>query len=115
AVVALRRLRDAGVAAFVTDADPLVVTEAARAINDEGGIAGALPALAAALTGPVRDEAFVRRAISANLRVGNAAAAARLASYAADTSANEETRIEAIAALRVWPAPSTLDRVDGAW
>src|SRR5690606_24621856 len=91
------------------------VTEAARAINDEGGIPGALPALAAALSGPVRDEPFVRRAISANLRVGDAAAAARLAAFAADASAEEEMRIEAIAALRVWPEPSTLDRVDGAW
>ena len=39
AVVALRRMRDPGVARFLDDADPLVVTEAARAINDEGGIA----------------------------------------------------------------------------
>ncbi len=49
AVVALRRLQDAGVARFLDDADPLVVTEAAGAINDEGGIVAALPALARVL------------------------------------------------------------------
>jgi hypothetical protein len=43
AVVALRRMHDAGVANFLHDRDELVVTEAARAINDDGGIEGALP------------------------------------------------------------------------
>jgi quinoprotein glucose dehydrogenase len=115
AVVALRRLDDPGAAAFVTDADPLVVTEAARAINDEGGIGPALPALAQALEGPVRDEAFVRRAISANLRVGDDTAAARIGAFAGDPAEDTEMRLEAIAVLGVWLAPSTLDRVDGAW
>ncbi|MEO8336635.1 MAG: HEAT repeat domain-containing protein, partial [bacterium] len=41
AVVALRRMHDAGVARFLGDRDELVVTEAARAINDDGGIEGA--------------------------------------------------------------------------
>ena len=36
AVVALRRLKDAGVARFLADQDEYIVTEAARAINDDG-------------------------------------------------------------------------------
>ena len=106
-------MRDPGVARFLSDRDPLVVTEAARAINDDGGIEGALPALAAALDSTFTGEPFVRRAISANLRVGTADAARRVAAFASRTSADDELRAEAISALGVWPKPSILDRVDG--
>lgn len=115
AVVALRRLGDVGAAAFVADADPFVATEAARAINDEGGIVPALPTLAAALDRPVETEAFVRRALSANLRVGDAGAARRTGEYAADAEHPAALRREAVELLGVWAEPSTLDRVDGAW
>ena len=114
AVVALRRMKDAGVARFLADQDEYVVTETARAINDDGGIPGALPQLAAALEGRFTGEPFVRRAINANLRVGNAEAAQRVGRYAGGTTGNDEMRAEAIAVLGVWPKPSVLDRVDGA-
>ena len=113
AIVALRRLKDAGVARFLADQDEYVVTEAARAINDDGGIPGALPQLAAALESKFSGEPFVRRAINANLRVGTAEAAQRVARYAGGTTGNDEMRAEAIAVLGVWPKPSILDRVDG--
>src|SRR5262245_17947161 len=113
AVVTLRRMRDAGVAQFLHDADELVVTEAARAINDDGGIAGALPALAALLDGPFTNEALMRRVLSANLRVGTDEAVRRVAAFAGRSTSNEEMRIEAISELGVWPKPSVLDRVDG--
>jgi putative heme-binding domain-containing protein len=113
AVVALRRLKDPGVARFLADQDEFVVTEAARAINDDGGIQGALPQLAAALDGKVTNEPFVRRALNANLRVGNAETAQRVGRYAGASTGNEEMRAEAIAVLGVWPKPSILDRVDG--
>jgi putative heme-binding domain-containing protein len=112
AVVALRRLKDAGVARFLADQDEYIVTEAARAINDDGGIPGALPQLAAALESKVTNEPFVRRAINANLRVGTADAARRVATYAGGAG-NDEMRAEAISVLGVWPKPSVLDRVDG--
>ncbi len=114
AVVTLRRLRDPGVARFLGDRDQLVVTEAARAINDDGGIESVLPSLAAVLDSTFTSEALVRRAISANLRVGTPDAARRVAAFAARSTSNEEMRIEAIAVLGVWPRPSILDRVDGA-
>ena len=116
AVVALRRLQDAGVARFLDDADPLVVIEAAGAINDEGGIVAALPALARVLERPgISGEPLVRRAISANLRVGDAAAVARVAAYARRAGLPEPLRVEAISTLGVWTAPSNMDRVDGSW
>jgi len=116
ALVALRRLRDSGVARFLDDADPLVVTEAATAINDEGGIVAALPPLARVLERTtVGGAPLVRRAISANLRVGDAAAAARVGAYARRAGLPDALRVEAIAALGVWAAPSNMDRVDGSW
>jgi len=116
AVVALRRLQDAGVARFLDDADPLVVTEAAGAINDEGGIAVALSALARVLERPaISGEPLVRRAINANLRVGDGTAVGRVAAYARRAGLPEPLWVEAIATLGVWAAPSNMDRVDGSW
>ena len=114
AIVALRRMRHADVARFLADADEGVVTEAARAINDDGSIAAALPALARLLDERrFTSEPLLRRAINANLRLGTSEALARLAAFAADRGRPEAMRVEAVSALGVWPAPSTLDRVDG--
>ncbi|BCS34853.2 glucose dehydrogenase [Luteitalea sp. TBR-22] len=114
AVVALRRLRHAGVARFLQDADAAVVTDAARAINDDDGIAGAVPALAALLPDvPVTNEPLVRRAINANVRLGTADAVARIEAFARRAEAATELRVEAIAALGAWSDPSPMDRVDG--
>jgi quinoprotein glucose dehydrogenase len=114
AVVALRRLRHADAARFLADADQDVVLEAARAINDDGGIDAALPSLARALESKTATgDAFLRRAINANLRTGDAAAVARLAAFAGDAARSEPMRVEAIAAIGVFPSPSPMDRVDG--
>ena len=116
AVIALRRLQDASVARFLDDADPLVVSEAASAINDEGGIVAALPALARVLERPnVSGEPILRRAISANLRAGDTAAITRVAAYVRRPGVPESLRVEGIAVLGVWASPSNMDRVDGAW
>jgi len=116
AVVALRRLRASGVAAFLTDTDESVVIEAARAINDEGGIVVAVPALAQVLDSTrFSSEALLRRAISANLRLGTSEAANRLAAFAARPSSSRAMSDEAMSALSVWALPSPLDRVDGAY
>ncbi len=113
-VVALRRMEDPGVAAFLSDEDELVVVEAARAINDDRSIPAALPALARTLEEErFTREPLLRRAINANLRVGDQAAARRLAAYALRSDAPEAMRVEALDVLAVWPEPSILDRVDG--
>jgi hypothetical protein len=116
AIVALRRMRHPDVARFLADGDEQVATEAARAINDDGGIETALPALARALderrfTG----EPLLRRAINANLRLGTNDAAARVAACAADVTRSAAVRAEAAAALAAWQVPSPFDRVDGAY
>jgi putative membrane-bound dehydrogenase-like protein len=116
AVVALRRMKRPEVARFLTDSDEQVVTEAARAVNDDGGIAGGLPALAR-LLGEKRftSEALLRRSINANLRLGTNPAISRLSIFAADGSRSEPLRVEAVAVLGVFPKPSALDRVDGMY
>ena len=116
AIVALRRMRHPEVARFLTDADEQVVTEAARAINDDGSIEAALPALARVLDERrFTSEPLLRRAINANLRLGTTDAAARVAAFAADGSRPAAMRTEAVAALGVWQSPSPFDRVDGMY
>ena len=116
AVVALRRMRHPDVARFLSDADEQVVTEAARAVNDDGGIEAALPALARALDERrFTSEPLLRRAINANLRLGTNDAAARVAAFAAAVSRPAAMRAEAAAALAAWGSPSPFDRVDGAY
>ncbi|MFT5130142.1 MAG: quinoprotein glucose dehydrogenase [Rhodothermales bacterium] len=112
AVIALRRWQDPFVAEFLTDADERVVTEAARAIHDEF-LDEATPTLASALTGPVRNERFLYRAINANFRLGTAKAASRLAAYAADEGNVAKMRSEALQALIEWEAKSPRDRILG--
>ena len=123
AVVALRRMSDPGIANFLKDEDEFIVTEAARGINDDLSIEQALPALGEVLrdNGEVLNknrfttEALLRRAISANLRVGTERAMQNLIDYAALESAPVAMRSEAIAALSTWAKPSVLDRVDGRY
>ena len=82
AVVALRRMSHAGIARFLNDKDEFIVTEAARAINDDLSIKDALPALGNLLNDTrFTNEALIRRAINANLRVGTEAAMQNLINY----------------------------------
>ncbi len=114
AVVALRRMSHPGIAVFLRDSDEFVVTETARAINDDLSIKEALPALANLLnTTKFTNEALLRRAINANLRVGTDSALQHLVSYALKSGSPAAMRAEAVDVLSVWAKPSVLDRVDG--
>lgn len=114
AVVTLRRMGNPGVAKFLNDADEFVVTEAARAINDDLSIKDALPALAGLLTTTrFTNEALLRRVISANLRTGTPENLQNLISFAQQDGKPVAMRAEAIDAISVWAKPSVLDRVDG--
>jgi putative heme-binding domain-containing protein len=116
AVLALRRQAHGGIAFFVKDTDPYIVTEAALAIHDDFSIPAALPALAEALDRTdVPGEPFLRRAINANFRVGRAEDAARLARYAARKDTPENMRTTALACLALWPQPPVLDAVEGRY
>ena len=114
ALLAMRRLRRAEIAVFLKDADPALVLEAARAINDEP-INGAMRELAALIDKPIRDEAILRRVLNANFHYGTAQSAAALAGYAAHSDAVENMRVEALEELADWPHPSGRDRVIGLW
>jgi quinoprotein glucose dehydrogenase len=111
ALLALRRQNSLAVAGFLTDSDPAIVKEAARAIID-GGIDAALPALAKLIEKPAKDENLMLRVINAAFRSGNAAA---LATYAADESQPEKLRIEALEQLGTFPKPFARDRVAGVF
>lgn len=116
AVVALRRMEHPGIATFLNDADEYIVTEAARAINDDLSIKDALPALGNLLRNTrFTNEALIRRAINANLRTGSAEGLQNLVNYASTTGNPPKLRAEAIDALSTWAKPSVVDRVDGRY
>lgn len=116
AVVTLRRMEHPGIAKFLKDKEEFIVTEAARAIHDDLSIKDALPALGNVLQDArFQQEPLLRRAISANLRVGSPEAMQNLINYATQESAPTAMRAEAMDALSTWAKPSVLDRVDGRY
>ena len=111
ALLALRRLEKPEAAQFLDDKDPLLVREAARAIND-AGIADALPALARLIENPRGDDMQILRVLNATFRTGNAAA---LTAFAADPTNSERLRLEALSLLATFPKPFARDRVAGIY
>ena len=116
AVLVLRRLQDAQVALFLNDEDEYIVTEAARAINDDWSIEKASPALASKLTvEKFTSEPLLRRAINAALRVGGEKELENLIAFAKRKNVSGVLRGEALATIGTWAKPSVLDRVDGRY
>ena len=116
AVLILRKWSDPKVAEFLGDEDEYIVTEAARAINDDWSIEPALPALANLLAEEkFTSEALLRRSINAALRVGDDTALENLIAFAKRRKVSETLRGEALAAISTWAEPSVLDRVDGRY
>lgn len=114
AVLALRRRMDGAVSTFLADKDIAVATEAVRAIHDDESILAKLPELAASLDSKrVVPDAFTRRVLNANFRIGDAAGAERVVGYALREDASLPLRNEALTLLTLWCAPPPLDRADG--
>ncbi|MDP3068931.1 MAG: HEAT repeat domain-containing protein [Opitutaceae bacterium] len=113
-VLALRHIGSPVVAKFLADSDPLIVREAALAIND-APINDALPALASLLAKPLTDESVAFRVINAHFRLGSPAHAAALAAFAANSAAPAKLRAEALAQLALWPKPPQRDRLVGTY
>jgi quinoprotein glucose dehydrogenase len=111
-LLALRRLERPEIQKFLSDADPALVIEAARAINDVP-IAGGMNALAELLESSRAPEGALLRAVNANFRLGTAREAGRLAAFAARVDAPAVLRAEAVSALGAWGNPSIRDRVVG--
>jgi hypothetical protein len=116
AVVALRRQGAEGVKVFLVDRNSWIRMEAARAIYDDFSIPAALPDLAAELANTTtQNEAFIRRAIGANFRLGSTNNAVGLANYATRADAPLAMRLEALQALADWRRSTPLDRVTGRY
>ncbi|MEO7413259.1 MAG: PVC-type heme-binding CxxCH protein [Opitutaceae bacterium] len=142
-LLAMRVLGSAEAARFLKDADPLIVAEAARAIND-APINAALPALAAFITIPpdftppasttpqtearpgssltrdlapplAAEDTFMLRVLNANFRLGTPAHAAALVAYAIRADAPAGLRVEALTQLAAWAKPPARDRVVGIY
>ncbi len=113
-LLALRRLEDPEIARFLTDADPLLILEAARAIYDVP-IAPALPGLANLRVSAASSQPLLRRVLNANLRIGGPRNASTLAALAARSDMPVPIRVEASQALAAWAKPPGLDRVVGLW
>ncbi|OWK35581.1 hypothetical protein FRUB_08144 [Fimbriiglobus ruber] len=118
-VLVERRLKDERLVRFLTDKDPLVRIEAARAIHDlpledlYPALADQLPSLAAT---PVPDgDALVRRCINAAYRLGGPDRAKAVLAVATSSHVSRAVRAEALAALREWANPPKRDRVTGFW
>jgi quinoprotein glucose dehydrogenase len=116
AVLVLRRLSSDKVSLFLKDQNQYIVTEAARAINDDYSIPTALPALAATLSETrFTSEPLLRRAINAALRVGGEKELNLLTTFAGRKGVDKTIRAEALATIGSWTNPSVLDRVDGRY
>jgi quinoprotein glucose dehydrogenase len=114
AVVALRRKRSNKTREFLSDSDPLVVLEAARAIHDMP-IPVAMGVLANLIDGERSHPELIRRVLNANYRIGTAESASKLAAFSARYSAAPEMRIEALEMLDKWSDPDPRDRVLGVY
>jgi quinoprotein glucose dehydrogenase len=113
-LLALRRLGKPEVAIFLDDADPRLVLEAARAIND-APIVEAMPELAALSTRTGQTPPLLYRIVNANFRLGKADNAAAVAALAARADVPEPLRIRALRNLGEWSQPSGRDKIVGLW
>ena len=114
-LLALRQLRDPGVADYLNDTHLTIQREAARAIFD-GEIDSALATLAACLSQPsTYDEVIAWRALNAARQLGKPEHAQAIAEFARDASRPTRARIEAIDILAEWPSPHGQDRIVGNW
>ena len=114
ATLALARLKSPLLGDLLRHADPVVVTAAARAIHDDEGIPASLAGLAEAFGAPGLDYHAARRALNANLRLGDPAGFERVLSWTLTTSADPILRRDAWRTLLAFAQPPDLDVVDGA-
>lgn len=111
AVLTYRRLKYDNLRGFLTDPDPRVVAEAARAIYDERIRGG--DALAALAEKSGLPDAVSFRALAANYVLGTPECAARAASFAARPSEPDYVRAFALKLLGDWSKPPRRDPITG--
>jgi quinoprotein glucose dehydrogenase len=112
-LLTLRRLRSPEIAKFLTDPEPGLIAETARAIHDDP-IAAALINLAALIEKRGLPDSALHRALNANFRLGKSENAAAVAAFAGHSDAPEKLRVDAIRMLGEWAKPGRRDRITGA-
>jgi quinoprotein glucose dehydrogenase len=102
---------------FLSDADPLVKAEAARAIHDlpMSDLFPQLAAILPKLSSAAAPDATVRRAIDAAFKLGTADHAKLVLAAASNPNLSPAVRSEAVSALKDWSDPPQRDRVIGFW
>jgi quinoprotein glucose dehydrogenase len=126
-LLAWRQTSDPAITKFLTDPEPLIVVEAARAIND-APIENAMGALAqlssglplASLKSTLAPEAdlvrpTLRRMINANFRLGTEQHAQLLTAFALNKTMPATIRSEGLRLLGEWGDPSPRDKVTGLY
>ena len=110
-----RRKGSIEIARFLGSEEPLLFTEACRAVYDVP-IEAALPSLAAQISREdVPNAACARRIMAANHRLGGEHRALELARLATEDTHREKFRVEAIELLSDWGDSPVADRVHGAY
>jgi quinoprotein glucose dehydrogenase len=113
-LLTMRRHEDPAIAGFLSDPDPRVVLEAARAINDVP-ITPALAELAGVRLSSSTTLPLLRRVLNAKFRLGQAEHAAALAVAAARADLPAGARVLALEMLAEWDKPVGRDKVMGLW
>lgn len=116
-VLVLRRNQDPAVSHFLNDQDALIVTEAARVINDLPleSETSELASVLSRIDPANAPEALLRRALNANFRLGDTSHAQAVVKVVLNARVAPEMRAEALQMLADWTEPSQRDRVNGFW
>jgi len=116
AVIALRRLKDPMIAAFIHDGDKKVAREAMRGIHDSG-IEAARPVVAALLDELPADLTQMdwRRLLHSAFRLGDDANLRRVIAVVLDPKAPAHAREEALRLVGIWSKPNPVDQSLGNW
>ena len=101
-------------AKLVEDADAKIALEAARAINDLQMDDGMEP-LAKLVNKSGLSDPMIRRAISANNRIGDKDSANRLAEFAAKSDYGKKRKLDALRLLGEWESPDPHDPLTNAY
>ncbi len=116
AVLALRRLAHPEIVAYLFDDDMRIRNEVIRAVHDTP-IEAARPAIAALLhdytpgnDGRPLTRMMLHRIVHSAFRHGTPESAADLLQFAANPSAGEEERLEALRLLSLWQSPPPVDQ-----
>jgi quinoprotein glucose dehydrogenase len=111
-LLALRKHGNEKVAEFLSDTEPRIVAEAARAVYDDR-LATVMPALAKLAEKPAQADVVAFRALAACFWGGTPEDAARIARFAGRAGEPDYTRAFALRLLSEWANPPRRDPITG--